>query len=101
MYPHPPLPTRRQLFPPLLQRWQAMPETDRDSVDLLPCLGSLVFAAGAPGYQEWAAPTFARCCAWAEWHLAAAAAAAAGDPAGEAFDGDVLVRGTSEQSDRT
>lgn len=81
-----------QLFPPLLGRWQGMAETDRDSTDLLPCLGGLVHAAGAPGYQEWAQPTFARACAWATWHLAAAGARHRGDPAGEAFDPDVLAR---------
>lgn len=87
---HPP--THRVLFPPLLQRWSTLPETDRDATDLLPCLGSLIHAAGPQGYQEWAQPTFQRAAQWGEWHLAAAAAQGRGEPAGEAFDADILVR---------
>lgn len=47
-------------MPPLVARWQALPDTDRELLPLLECFTSLAQALG-PAFEPFAVPAFERC----------------------------------------
>ncbi|BGP12891.1 hypothetical protein JCM10213_005156 [Rhodosporidiobolus nylandii] len=48
------------LMPPLIQKWQALSDTDPDIIPLLECMSSVVIAIGE-GFTGYAEPVFSRC----------------------------------------
>ena len=74
----PPLPD--VLLPPLLARWGALADGDREALPLLECLTSVAAAVGAPGLGSRAAPLFGRAVAILAAGTAARAAATRAGP---------------------
>ncbi|KAK9804853.1 hypothetical protein WJX72_008726 [[Myrmecia] bisecta] len=66
-------------MPPLIAKWQALLDVDRELLPLLECLTSIAQALG-PKFEEFAAPVFERCLRIVTMQLAAKAAVAAGQP---------------------
>lgn len=65
------------LLPPLMAKWNATPDTDKELLPLLECFTAIAQALG-PAFEEFAPTTFERCLRIVEVQLLAAAAVAAG-----------------------
>jgi transportin-1 len=48
------------LLPPFIAKWNSLEDSDRGLLPLLEALTAIAIALG-PGFQEYAAPVFARC----------------------------------------
>lgn len=66
-------------LPPLMAKWNATPDTDRELLPLLECFTAVAQALG-PAFEEYAPTTFERCHRLVATQLQAQAAVAAGQP---------------------
>jgi len=75
------------LMPPLISKWQQLPDNDRDLFPLLECFTSIAQALG-PGFSQYAEPVFLRCITLIRTHEVAK-----GDPqrAGVNYDKEFIV----------
>ncbi|CAK9221083.1 unnamed protein product [Sphagnum troendelagicum] len=75
------------LMPPLIAKWQQLPDSDKDLFPLLECFTSIAQALG-PGFTQYAEPVFVRCINLIRTHEVAKA-----DPgrAGVTYDKEFIV----------
>ncbi|KAG0595592.1 hypothetical protein M758_UG179600 [Ceratodon purpureus] len=75
------------LMPPLISKWQLLPDSDRDLFPLLECFTSIAQALG-DGFSQYAEPVFLRCINLIRTHLVAKT-----DPqrAGVSYDKEFIV----------